>query len=185
MDTNLAKHIEKLMEKLQSPNANTRYEACEYLRVAPEITPEALKALQNALNDTNADVAEAAKDALNIHLPPVTIKNNMTERTNNIPQPFQGKSGNSEIIGNISQSIPGGQTNNVATTLQIIAWLTYVGGFVIGLILGFGLGNVNEYGSMVFSFSIAIIYWVAAFISGTVFLGFAEIISLLQKIVDK
>ncbi len=55
----LARQMENLTEKLQSPNANTRYKACGYLRVAPWITPGAVKALQNALDDPKADVAEA------------------------------------------------------------------------------------------------------------------------------
>jgi hypothetical protein len=62
------KQIEELIRMLQSPNSNTRYEACEYLRVAPSITPEALEALKNAINDPDASVAEAAQQALNLHL---------------------------------------------------------------------------------------------------------------------
>ncbi len=61
------KHIEKLTKMLQSPKPGTRYEACEYLRVAPSITPEALEALKKALNDPDASVAEAAQSALNVH----------------------------------------------------------------------------------------------------------------------
>ena len=61
--------IEKLISMLQSPKSSTRYEACEYLRVAPALTPEAIIALQNAINDPDASVAEAAQRALAIQLP--------------------------------------------------------------------------------------------------------------------
>lgn len=61
------KHIDELLKMLQSPKASKRYEACEYLRVAPTITPEAIIALQNALNDTDAEVADAAQRSLNLH----------------------------------------------------------------------------------------------------------------------
>ena len=69
MDARLSAHIQKLVVKLQSSKANERYEACEHLRGAPELTPEAVKALQIALNDPDKDVVESAKSALNIHLP--------------------------------------------------------------------------------------------------------------------
>lgn len=73
--------------------------------------------------------------------------------------------------------------NIVAAFLKIISWIIYLG----GLIAGFALGNVESsygYGTE-FSFALALTYWVAAFISGTVFLGFAEIINLLQQLLDK
>jgi hypothetical protein len=67
--THIDKHIEKLIKMLQSPKPGTRYEACEYLRVAPSITPEALEALKNAIDDPDASVAEVAQRALNVHCP--------------------------------------------------------------------------------------------------------------------
>ena len=66
----LNRHIEKLVTMLHSPKAGTRYDACEYLRVVPAITPEAIRALQNALNDPDASVAEAAQRALDVQLTP-------------------------------------------------------------------------------------------------------------------
>jgi len=66
--TDINKHIEKLINMLQSPKSSTRYEACEHLRVAPVITSEAIIALQNALKDPDASVAEAAQRALAIQL---------------------------------------------------------------------------------------------------------------------
>lgn len=71
--TDLNKHVEKLINMLQSPNPNTRYEACEYLRVAPAITPEAIAALQKALGDSSETVVKAAQSALAIHLTPEAV----------------------------------------------------------------------------------------------------------------
>jgi hypothetical protein len=68
--TDINKHIEKLIKMLQSPKANTRYEACEYLRVAPAITPEAIRTLETAVYDQEMSVAEAAKRALAVQLAP-------------------------------------------------------------------------------------------------------------------
>jgi hypothetical protein len=166
MDEKLVKHNDKLINMLQSPKASIRYEACNNLCALPEITPEARKALQIALSDPDSRVTGEAKRALNIHLPADTSSAKETIINKNAPINYSGI-----------------KTNGVATALRVIAWITYIGGFIAGLILG----NVDTgyYGLTEFSFSVAIIYWVAAFISGTVFLGFAEIISLLQRIVDK
>jgi len=57
--------IETLIKKLQSPKQNDRYMACEELRKATDITPEAVKALEIALHDPDEDVRGAAKRALN------------------------------------------------------------------------------------------------------------------------
>ena len=79
--TDINKHIEKLITMLQSPRSGTRYEACEYLRIAPAITPEAIIALQNALNDSDADVAEAAQRALAVQLPPEPSREAPSQQT--------------------------------------------------------------------------------------------------------
>ena len=59
--------IEKLVEKLRSPKAGTRYEARELLRVAPTITPEAIAALEKVLHDPDPAVVESAASALQVH----------------------------------------------------------------------------------------------------------------------
>lgn len=76
--------------------------------------------------------------------------------------------------------------NNIADTLQVIAWIIYIGGFIAGFVLG----NVEVPYTYIpathteFSFTLALTYWAAFFITGTILLGFAEIIQLLQKLVD-
>ena len=75
--------------------------------------------------------------------------------------------------------------NQYATLLEVIAWMTYLGGFIAGISLAnvevpYILGTRTQ-----FSIVLALAYWAAAFVSGSVFLGFAEIIKLLQQLVDK
>lgn len=67
--------------------------------------------------------------------------------------------------------------NAIATLLRIIAILTFIG----GAILGWSAGD----GYRTFYFEEALPYWAGTFVSGSVFLGFAEIITLLQGINDK
>ena len=88
------KHIEKLINMLQSPNSNTRYEACEHLRVAPAITPEAITALVNALKDPNESVVDAAKRALDVQLAP-------TPSSKEVPQQILPASDLSRFPGSV------------------------------------------------------------------------------------
>lgn len=59
--------IEKLVDKLWSLKAGTRYDACELLRVAPTITPEAIAALEKVLRDPDPAVVESGASALQVH----------------------------------------------------------------------------------------------------------------------
>jgi hypothetical protein len=59
--------IEKLVEKLRNPKAETKYEACELLRVAPIITPEAIEALEKVLRGPAPAIVESATTALQGH----------------------------------------------------------------------------------------------------------------------
>lgn len=163
-------YIDKQLTKLQSKNANTRYDACEGLKVADSITPEAIKALQNALSDPNADVVDAAQRALKVHLP-----------SENAPQSDNHQK--ADVGSPVPPLNSSTRSNGVANALKVIAWLTYG----LGLFAGLFLGNVNTgyFNTTEFSFSIALVYWAAAFVSGTIILGFAEIINLLQRLVDK
>ncbi|HOB34340.1 MAG TPA: hypothetical protein PKL39_01185 [Bacillota bacterium] len=71
-----------------------------------------------------------------------------------------------------------GKTNLVATVLKVIGWVILVGGFLAGLILA----SLYNYG---FDWAIAIGYWEFALLSGIIFLALAEIIALLQVLVNK
>ena len=72
-------------------------------------------------------------------------------------------------------------TNPIASALSIIAVLIYIGGFIAGILLGVEAAELYED----FAFSVAFVYWATALISGTLFLGFAEIIKLLNDIKNK
>ncbi len=67
----------------------------------------------------------------------------------------------------------GTATNNeIATAIAIVAVLIYIVGFIYGsTVLG-----IEE------SWGLALIYWCAFGVSGTIMLGFSEIINLLHKI---
>jgi hypothetical protein len=56
--------LNKLIEMLNSPDANTRYDACQGLRVADESSEAAVLALEKATQDNDSGVAERARAAL-------------------------------------------------------------------------------------------------------------------------
>jgi hypothetical protein len=63
--------------------------------------------------------------------------------------------------------------NKVANILSVIALVIFIVGFSVGFVMLFN------------DFWLALSYWVGTFITGIFFIGFAEIIKLLQKISDK
>lgn len=80
------------------------------------------------------------------------------------------------------------KVNPVATALTIIAWVIFIVGFVAGIVLGneeVVHGTYHTYTTTEFSFAVALIYWCVSLVSGTTFLGFAEIIKLLDAIKKK
>lgn len=78
-----------------------------------------------------------------------------------------------EILKHTGIKESGNNTNGVATVLTSIAWIVYFAGFIGSFIL------MNE--SVVAGF----VGLFSTVISGTMFLGFAEIIKLLDKISKK
>jgi hypothetical protein len=56
-----------LIDKLRSSDSDTRYQACEELRVEVSLPAQALAALRRATHDPNAEVADAASRALAAH----------------------------------------------------------------------------------------------------------------------
>ncbi len=67
--------------------------------------------------------------------------------------------------------------NIVADMLTAIAVAIYVIGFIASFFLG-----VNGYGEIS---DMLIVWWIVFFVAGTIYLGFAEIIKLLQNIKNK
>lgn len=69
------------------------------------------------------------------------------------------------------------EKNGIVTILTVIAWVIYVSGFILGIILA-----ANSYEG---SFLLLMGCWIGTFVSGTMYLGFAEIIKLLIDIKNK
>lgn len=65
--------------------------------------------------------------------------------------------------------------NSITQILTVIARIIFIGGFLVGLFLASALMSVEPFFLSV----------IVAFLSGMSFLAFAEIIKLLQKLVDK
>ncbi len=74
--------------------------------------------------------------------------------------------------------------NAVGSTLTVIAWVIYLAGFILGIIMGAAIPDIYNYDSE-FNISLAMSYWAQAFIHGTLILGFAEMIKLLHDIKNK
>lgn len=80
------------------------------------------------------------------------------------------------------------ENNPIATALTVIAWVIFIGGVIAGCAMGMvevQRGNYYTYTDTEFSFAVAFVYWCVSLISGTMFLGFAEIIKLLDAIKKK
>lgn len=58
---------DRLLRKLRSTSSSTRYDACEELRVASWLPPNAISALLSATKDPSRIVADAASRALALH----------------------------------------------------------------------------------------------------------------------
>jgi uncharacterized RDD family membrane protein YckC len=58
--------LDKYTKMLKSPKSDTRYDACEELRLATESSPEVVLALEEATHDEDAYVAERARQALSV-----------------------------------------------------------------------------------------------------------------------
>lgn len=67
--------------------------------------------------------------------------------------------------------------NPIAKALKIVGWIIIIGGFIAGIVFA------NVYSE--FNWGIAIAQWTQSIVSGLMFFGFAEIIKLLQSILNK
>ena len=71
--------------------------------------------------------------------------------------------------------------NGVATTLGLIGLLI----IIIGLFVGISMGTKTAYGDSDFNFEVALSCWVEPFVSGMLFVGFSQVIQLLEDIKNK
>ena len=66
------------------------------------------------------------------------------------------------------------ERNKIAVVFKVLGWLTFCGGCIAGFIVG---ANKRD-----FLIAPAMIVWASSFVSGMFFLGFGEIIQLLQDL---
>ena len=64
--------------------------------------------------------------------------------------------------------------NKIASALKVIAILTFIGGLILGCCMKDSRGDS--------SFVLSLICWMTGAVTGTMFLGFAEIVQLLHEI---
>ena len=117
---------------------------------------------------TNADAKPMTEKELEKFTKPVTITNPVVTKMPTTDNTTHTESKKTVYIG----------YNSVAGLLKVIAIITYVGAFILGIV--FGKDNWGD-----FYFGVALIYWAAGFVSGSMFLGFAEIVRLLHEINQK
>lgn len=81
-----------------------------------------------------------------------------------------------------AKTITGSNDNPIAKALAVIAWITFIGGFIAGIVFANQEVVTGHYSAdTIFIWSAAVTYWAASFASGIVFLGFAEVIKLLHS----
>ena len=61
-------NIERFLRDLQSDNPDKRFDACERLLFSVGIPDKAIEALRKATKDSDPDVAEMARKALDVQL---------------------------------------------------------------------------------------------------------------------
>lgn len=66
----------------------------------------------------------------------------------------------------------------ISTFLKVLAVLTFIGGFILGIILGKNLKGD-------FDFAAALVYWARGLIYGMIVLAISAIIDLLLRIINK
>jgi hypothetical protein len=71
--------IVKGIKDHNNPDRDTRYEACEELRIANRLPESAVAALAIATHDPDPLVSEAARQAVAIHRPPSLIGEPITD----------------------------------------------------------------------------------------------------------
>jgi len=115
--------IEKAINDLSSPDKNTRYEACDELRVADSLPEPAITALEVATHDPDPLVADAARRALAIHKPPLPTESSHLSS--------QDRLINETPIGNKTASFSLG-AGIISVFLLLIPYILLIGPFEWG-----------------------------------------------------
>ena len=69
--------------------------------------------------------------------------------------------------------------NLIVKVLKVVGWIAVIGGFVAGLVLGYDRYDEE------FVWGVVIVQWFGSIVRGIVFFGLAEVIKLLQAILNK
>jgi hypothetical protein len=85
--------------------------------------------------------------------------------------------GHSDVL--VENSFKG---NYVGVIIRVIGFVAIIAGIIVGIVQGNIIGNMVTGG---FNFSVALNWWVSAIIIGVLFIGFAEIVNLLDAIHKK
>lgn len=113
----------------------------------------------------------------NLFIPRISVICSKKQPESNTNQ--QSSNSNTTIQTN-SENTDTPHTNAIATAIRVIAVLTYISGFITGIVLGDNLSSYYSY-----NWTATIICWIASIIIGTFILGFSEIIKLLDEIKNK
>ena len=113
--------VQRFLEMLQSPDSSKRYDACEELRVAPWIPAGAIAALRTATADSNPEVADAARRALDLHVPAPRAPKPI-EAPPPTPQPIEMKGLSCEQCGRDAGAISGCPERPLGTCPFVQQW---------------------------------------------------------------
>lgn len=113
----------------------------------------------------------------NLLVPSISVICSKKQQASNTNQ--QSNNSNATIQTS-SENTDTPHTNSIAIAIRVIAVLTYICGFITGIVLGNILSSYYSY-----NWTAAIICWIASLIIGTFILGFSEIIKLLDEIKNK
>jgi hypothetical protein len=72
--------------------------------------------------------------------------------------------------------------NLVGKIILVIGFVEIFAGLLVGLVFG---SATDAYGTSTFNIKIALIWWISGFVTGMLFIGFSEVIKLLDNINNK
>lgn len=156
--------IEIYVSNLTSPNKNTRYDACEMLRVEDGLPEYAIAALEVATKDPDPDVADAAQRALTTHkIPSPIIMEEIKKQPSVYPKWFNWVYVFFALITTIFLFVMPMQLWAIVLTICLVGMfciLSILGIYYIGLSMSRNEGQKGSVIAIIF-FVIFIVYWIA------------------------